>query len=120
MKRVKDQFIYHLKNTNELLMQVDPELALHKRAEILTEVSNYFFSIEHAQKLPEVMEFYLWVSDQTQLKELDDFVARVLTQTIAKVQGTKAYGIVSWKDLIRKYHWKSPLFQWNRRKQHAA
>jgi hypothetical protein len=119
MRELRNGFVRNLLTTRDLAMKEPLNTTFEERAHLLIQVANRYFSLDNRSGNGRIADFFQWVDDEGQLRELEDFCARILSQTLAEVRGTRAYSKISWKDLIEVFGWKSPRFQWNRRKSAA-
>ncbi len=112
MHELKNGFVKRVLRTRDLLARDPLHGQFEERAQILVSIANRYFDLRSRANNGRVSDFYTWVNEQGQIAELEDFCARILTQAISELKGTRAYSKVSWKELIQKWNWKSPRYQW--------
>ena len=112
MQELRTGWVGRILRTRNQLESEYIHASFDEKAKILVQVTNEYFSPQSTDLNGRIHDLYQWVDDQGQLKELEDFTARVLTQTISGIKGCRAYSKISWKELIEKWNWKSPRYQW--------
>ena len=112
MQELRAGWVGRIHRTKTQLESDSIEASFEEKAKLLVQVSNDYFSKKSTELNGRIHDFYQWVDDQGQIKELEDFTARVLTQTLTGIKGCRAYSQISWQDLIEKWNWKSPRYQW--------